>query len=196
MTNNNITDTVVVKIRLSDQHPFFIFTAASNTELIEMNLKHKDAFCIGVLSDTHGFLSPNISKAFQGVDAIIHAGDIDSPNVLHTLRQMAPVVAVRGNMDSGAWAKVLPVSEFIHMGKTYIYVVHDNLRLDIDPVSSDIHIVIFGHTHEPYVHEDKSGVLFLNPGSASLPRKGQSASVALLEITGDAHHVTLVDLDK
>jgi putative phosphoesterase len=161
-----------------------------------MNLKHNDALAIGVLSDTHGYLSPNISKVFQNVDTIIHAGDIDNPNVLHTLRQIAPVVAVRGNMDSGAWAKALPVSEFIHVGKTYIYVIHDHLRLDIDPVSSDIRVVIFGHTHEPYVHEAKSGVIFLNPGSASLPRKGQSASVALLEITGDAHHVTLVDLNK
>jgi len=195
LTNNDIADSLFIKISISDQG-CFLFVVAFNTEFIEINLKHKDAFIIGVISDTHGFLSPGISQVFKGVDSIVHAGDIDKPQILDALGSIAPVIAVRGNMDSGAWSKKLSVTKLIHVGTSYIYLIHDNLKLDLDPVSAGISIVVSGHTHEPYVKKGKSGVLFLNPGSASLPRKGHTASVALLKLSGGSYDVTFFDLGK
>lgn len=161
-----------------------------------MSLKHKSYFFIGVISDTHDFLSPGVSRVFKGVDSIVHAGDITKPEILNVLSSIAPVVAVRGNMDSGALSKKLPITELIEVGSSCIYIIHNNLNLDIDPVSAGINIVVNGHTHEPDLKEDRSGVLFLNPGSASLPRKGHPASVALLKITGSYYDVTFVDLNN
>lgn len=135
MTNNDITGSLSIKISISDQG-CFLFVVAFNTEFIEINLKHKDAFIIGVISDTHGFLSPGISQVFKDVDSIVHAGDIDKPQILDALGSIAPVIAVRGNMDSGAWSKKLSVTKLIHVGTSYIYIIHDNLKLDLDPVSA------------------------------------------------------------
>lgn len=195
MTNNDIADSLPIKSKYQ-RLSLFLFVVAFNTEFIEMNLKHKDAFLIGVISDTHGFLSPDIFQVFKGVDSIVHAGDIDKPQILDALGSIAPVIAVRGNMDSGAWSKKLSVTKLIHVGTSYIYIIHDKLKLDLDPVAAGISIVVSGHTHEPYVKKDKSGVLFLNPGSASLPRKGHAASVALLKLIGGSRYVTFVDLGK
>jgi putative phosphoesterase len=150
-------------------------------------------FTIGVLSDTHGSLNNQILDIFSGVRRIIHAGDIDTPDVLDRLNAVAPVSAVRGNMDFGAWADLLPTTNMIQVGEIWIYIIHDGQRLDLDPMASRIHVVISGHTHQPLMQHHK-GVLYLNPGSASYARHNHPASIAKLEIRGRnvaAHIVTL-----
>jgi uncharacterized protein len=136
---------------------------------------------VGVISDTHGYLPEGVADAFDRVERIIHAGDIDHPQVLDQLREIAPVTAVRGNMDSGAWAERLPRFDMIEMGGIRLYVLHIVERLDIDPASAGVHVVINGHSHQP-MNEVQGGVLFFNPGSAGFPRRGAPASVGILEI--------------
>jgi putative phosphoesterase len=136
---------------------------------------------IGVISDTHGYLPEGVADVFNRVERIIHAGDIDHPQVLDQLRKIAPVNAVRGNMDSGAWAQRLPAYDMIQVGGMHLYVLHIVERLDIDPASAGVRVVITGHSHQP-MNEDQGGVLFFNPGSACFPRLGAPPSVGILEI--------------
>jgi putative phosphoesterase len=136
---------------------------------------------VGVISDTHGFLSLEAANALRETDMIIHAGDIGKPEVLDTLRRIAPVVAVRGNMDSGAWARELPESEIVDMEHVMLYVLHDVHGLDLEPSAAGIGAVISGHTHRPSAVE-LGDVLFLNPGSATYPRFNRPASIALLHV--------------
>lgn len=152
-----------------------------------------DALTIGVLSDTHGHFGAAARAILRGVDLILHAGDIDEPAVLAALKAMAPVVAVRGNMDRGAWAAQLPEEEIVEAGAIRLYLIHDLTRISLVPESAGIHVVISGHTHRPRIRE-QGDVLYLNPGSASLPRDGHRATVALVEIRGEAiacRHVAL-----
>ena len=143
--------------------------------------KGREKVLVGVVSDTHGMLMPEVIQALKGVDLIIHAGDIGSPEVLDDLRQIAPVVAVRGNMDSGEWALELPRTEAVEVGDALLYVLHDKLDLDLDPTASGIRAVISGHTHRPSAVEH-GDVLFLNPGSSAYPRFHRPASLALLDV--------------
>lgn len=136
---------------------------------------------IGVISDTHGYLPKGVVDAFDRVERIIHAGDIDHPQVLDQLRGIAPVTAVRGNMDSGAWAERLPRYDMIQVGGIHLYVLHIVERLDIDPASAGVRVVITGHSHRP-MNEEQGGVLFFNPGSACFPRHGTPPSVGIIEI--------------
>jgi len=138
---------------------------------------------IGIISDTHGRLSGKVLELFSGVEAIFHAGDIGSPKVIDALEELAPVYAVRGNMDYGPLATRFPRKEFVELDDLFFHIIHEPHLLDIDPAAAGIDCVIFGHTHEPYCKE-KDGVLFINPGSASLPRYGQSPSVACCTIDG------------
>ncbi|MBW2624914.1 MAG: metallophosphoesterase family protein [Deltaproteobacteria bacterium] len=140
----------------------------------------KDGFLVGVISDTHGHLRPEVAEAFAGVDLIIHAGDIGKNEVLEALRAIAPVHAVRGNMDGG-WANGLPAAEVVEIGEVLIYVLHDAYLLNLDPAAAGFVAVINGHTHRAAV-EKRKGVLFLNPGSAS--PHSSSGTVALLRIRG------------
>jgi len=140
----------------------------------------KDGFIVGIISDTHGHLRPEVAEAFAGVDLIIHAGDIGNNEVLEALRSIAPVHAVRGNMDGG-WAHDLPVTEVVEVGEVLIYVLHDAYLLNLDPAAAGFVAVINGHTHRAAV-EKRKGVLFLNPGSAS--PYSSSGTVALLRIRG------------
>jgi len=144
-----------------------------------------DALTLGVLSDTHGHMDEAARDILRGADLILHAGDIDGPAILATLEAMAPVVAVRGNMDRGAWADRLPDEEIVEAGAIRLYMIHDLTRISLDPETADIRIVVSGHTHRPKIRE-KGGVVYLNPGSASLPRGGHRPTVALVEITGPA----------
>jgi len=144
-------------------------------------LEPKDNYSIGVISDTHGRIPSGVSKAFKGVDLIIHAGDIGEEAVLDKLSKIAPVAAVRGNMDFGKWTRRLPETEVIEIGQIALYVLHIANRLDADPVKTGFKAVISGHTHRPDVYE-KNGVMFINPGSASYPKFGQPASAALILI--------------
>jgi putative phosphoesterase len=124
-----------------------------------------------VISDTHGLLRPEAVAALRGSDFIIHAGDIDEPAILENLSELAPVTAVRGNVDRGPWAKELPISAVLEVGDVSIYVIHNLLELDLKPEAAGFAAVISGHTHVPK-QENKNGVLYFNPGSAG-PRRFQ-----------------------
>ena len=153
----------------------------------------KDNYSIGVISDTHGRIPSGVSNAFKGVDLIIHAGDIGEQAVLDKLSKIAPVAAVRGNMDFGKWTRRLPETEVIEIGQIVLYVLHIANRLDADPVKTGFKAVISGHTHRPDVSE-KNGVMFINPGSASYPKFGHPASAALIQIEGNDLNVNFIRL--
>jgi uncharacterized protein len=129
----------------------------------------KNQWTIGVISDTHGLLRPEAVAALQGSDYIIHAGDVGDPAILTTLAAIAPVTAVRGNVDREKGTLDLPETNVLEVGSTAIYVLHDVGRLDLDPRSAKFAAVIFGHSHRPS-QEMRNGVLFFNPGAAG-PRR-------------------------
>ena len=134
---------------------------------------------IGVISDTHGLLRPQAVEALRGSELIIHAGDAGTPELLEQLRQVAPVVAVRGNVDTGSWARTLPATrEFNFEGHT-VHVRH--ILEDVMPVPDGISAVVYGHSHEPSV-EHRGGILYLNPGSAGPRRFRLPITVARMSI--------------
>jgi putative phosphoesterase len=137
---------------------------------------------IGVISDTHGLLRPEAGQRLAGVTHIIHAGDIGRPNVLDGLRRIAPVIAIRGNVDKGQWAENYPDTQMVRLGGHSIYVLHDIHELQLDPVSCGIDVVISGHSHRPLI-ETVSGVLYLNPGSAGPRRFNLPITLATLDLT-------------
>lgn len=148
---------------------------------------------IGVISDTHGTLDPAVADVFQGAGQIVHAGDIGRSGVLKALARIAPVTAVRGNMDAGPWAASLPAVATVEFENLRICVLHDLNGLQFDPQQAGISIVISGHTHHPQlVHE--GGVLFLNPGSASQPRRHKHPTVAVLEVVNARPSARIVEL--
>jgi hypothetical protein len=126
---------------------------------------------IGVISDTHGLLRPEALSALQGSDRIIHAGDIGDPEILDRLSEIAPVTAVRGNVDRESWVRNIPETNILEVDGICIYVVHILESLDLKPEAAGIHAVIYGHSHVPK-QEVKDGVLYFNPGSAG-PRRFQ-----------------------
>jgi len=134
-------------------------------------------YVVGVISDTHGRLPPEVPRLFAGVDLIVHAGDVGGAGILQWLEKIAPVVAVRGNMD----ALDLEDLETAEVGGIRICVLHDIHRLKIDPKAADMRAVISGHSHRPSLREE-DGVLYLDPGSATRPRGGHTATVAILRI--------------
>jgi putative phosphoesterase len=136
---------------------------------------------IGVIADTHGLLRREVLELFTGVSLIIHAGDIGTPDVLTTLREIAPVRAVRGNVDKGAWADSLPETEVVEYNGSFIYLLHDLKTLDLDPSAAGIQVVISGHSHRPE-ESRKNCVLYLNPGSAGPRRFKLPVTAALLRI--------------
>ncbi len=141
----------------------------------------KPALLIGVISDTHGLLRPEAVAVLAGSDMILHAGDIGSPEVLQGLRAIAPVHAVRGNVDTGPWADRLPTSDAVAAGDSLIYLLHDLSGLDLDPRAAGIACVVSGHSHRPAIRE-KDGVLFVNPGSAGPRRFRLPVAVARLTV--------------
>jgi putative phosphoesterase len=124
---------------------------------------------IGVISDTHGLLRAEALAALRGSDHIIHAGDVGDPQILDTLAAIAPLTAVRGNVDHGAWAQKIPVTNVLEIGDISIYVLHNIQELDLKPEAANFAAVIYGHSHIPK-QELKNGVLYFNPGSAG-PRR-------------------------
>jgi putative phosphoesterase len=138
---------------------------------------------VGVVSDTHGLLRPEAVRALRGVERIVHAGDVGSASVLEELRAIAPVVAVRGNNDRGAWAAVLPATEAVEIGGALLYVIHDLAELDLDPAAAGFHAVVSGHSHRPKI-ERRDGVLYLNPGSIGPRRFTLPVSFARLRVRG------------
>ena len=136
---------------------------------------------IGVIADTHGLVRPEVMELFRGVSLVIHAGDIGTPDVLSILRKVAPVRAVRGNVDKGAWAEALPETDIIECNGSFIYLLHDLNTLDLDPAAAGMQAVISGHSHRPG-ESRKNGVLYLNPGSAGPRRFKLPITAALLRI--------------
>jgi len=148
---------------------------------------------IGIISDTHGLVRTEIIKMLKGCNLIIHAGDIGKAEVLYALKEIAPVVVVRGNVDKGDWAEKLPETEVVELSKIYIYVIHNIRKLDLNPKSAGFHIVIYGHSHKPK-KEIVDGVLYLNPGSAGPKRFNLPISMALMEISNDIN-VSFINLE-
>jgi putative phosphoesterase len=147
-----------------------------------------------VISDTHGLLRPEAQAALAGCELIVHAGDVGDPAILDRLREIAPVVAVRGNVDGGAWARALPVTETVEVSGITIHVLHDRNQLDLVPAAAGVRLVVYGHSHTPLI-EDDAGVLFLNPGSAGPRRFRLPVSVARVSIDQGTISAEIIELD-
>jgi uncharacterized protein len=148
---------------------------------------------IGIISDTHGLLRPEAAQRLAGVAHIIHAGDIGRADVLVGLRRIAPVTAIRGNVDTGDWAKEYPDTQVVRLGERSFYVLHDLQELQIDPAGCGIDVVISGHSHRPRV-ETVDGVLYLNPGSAGPRRFKLPITLATLELSASGLRPVIHDL--
>jgi hypothetical protein len=136
---------------------------------------------IGLISDTHGLLRPEALAVLQGCEHIVHAGDIGDPAVLDALSAFAPVTAVRGNNDTGAWASELPDTTRLTCADITLFVLHDRKQLALDPRTEGIDVVVSGHSHRPSI-ETREDVLYINPGSAGPRRFSLPVTVALLDI--------------
>jgi putative phosphoesterase len=136
---------------------------------------------VGVISDTHGLLRAEAIEALGGVDHILHAGDIGAPELLAALARIAPVTAIRGNVDIEPWARGLPETEVVELGGATIYVLHDLGRIDLQPEATGIQAVVYGHSHQPKM-EERNGVLYFNPGSAGPRRLKLPVSVGRLRV--------------
>ena len=136
----------------------------------------------GVISDTHGLLRPEAVAALKDVEHILHAGDVGDAEILDRLGHIAPVTAIRGNVDRSGRCGRLPETELVELGGQSIYMLHDRMALDLDPVAAGIGAVIFGHSHQPAIEWVK-GVLFFNPGSAGARRFSLPVSLGFLEIS-------------
>ncbi|PYS55979.1 MAG: YfcE family phosphodiesterase [Acidobacteria bacterium] len=147
---------------------------------------------VGIISDTHGLLRPEAIRALGKPDLIVHAGDVGSPQVLESLRALAPVIAVRGNNDVGGWADALPVFAEAQAGQVSLCVIHNIKELKL-PEHSDVQVVISGHSHRPSI-EHKDGLLFLNPGSAGPRRFKLPVSVARIRIVGKQITARMIEL--
>ena len=150
---------------------------------------------IGLISDTHGLLRDEALRALQGSELIVHAGDVGAPEILDALRSLAPVVAVRGNVDREEWAQVLPLTAVAEAGPVNIYVLHDLNQLDLDPVAAGFQVVVSGHSHK-FVRSERSGVLYINPGSAGPRRFNLPITVARLDLGVTPWSLEFVDLEK
>lgn len=148
---------------------------------------------VGVISDTHGLVRPQAIEALRGVEMILHAGDVGNPEVLEVLKGIAPVVAVRGNNDKGAWAEELPEREVLEIGDVSVYMLHDLKEFDTDPPEAGFQVIVSGHSHKPSV-EEREGILYLNPGSAGPRRFRLPVTVARLIVTGEAVSARVIEL--
>jgi hypothetical protein len=157
-----------------------------------MNLA--DPTTIGILSDTHGLVRPEVERALAGCDQILHAGDVGDQQVLKRLQRIAPVTAVRGNMDHGSWSKALPVKEMVVCAGFFFYMLHDLHQLDLEPSAAGIHMVVSGHTHQPDIFK-KDGVVYLNPGSAGHRRDHYPVSVAMVRIENGNLIPRIIEID-
>lgn len=148
---------------------------------------------VGVISDTHGLLRPEALRALEGAKHILHAGDIGDPQILTALSQIAPVTAIRGNIDEHGACGHLPATELIDLGGHSIYVLHDVKKLDLNPEAAGIAVVVFGHSHKPLIQRQRD-VLFLNPGSAGPRRFQLPVSIAWLQIEAAGLNAQIVTL--
>lgn len=147
---------------------------------------------VGLLSDTHGLLRPEVLAFLRGSDHIVHGGDVCDPQVLEALRAVAPVTVVRGNNDRGAWAAGLRESELVRLDELYLYAIHDLADIDIEPRAAGVRVVVSGHSHRPSI-EERDGVLYVNPGSAGPRRFRLPISAGELAIDGDRAQARIVE---
>jgi uncharacterized protein len=148
---------------------------------------------IGVISDTHGLVRPEALSALEGSSLIIHAGDIGHEAVLAELTAIAPVYPVRGNNDTGRWTEAIPETRVVDVGGIGIYVLHDLHALASEDLAGSIRVVVSGHSHRP-VLETRTGILYVNPGSAGPRRFRLPVSVARIVIQGHDVYPELVPL--
>ncbi|MFK4525159.1 metallophosphoesterase family protein [Bradyrhizobium sp. 956_D2_N1_5] len=151
-------------------------------------------FTIGIISDTHGLLRPEALRMLAHVDHIIHGGDIGDPEIITALRRIAPVTAIRGNVDTGEWATEFAETEFVRLAGRLFYVLHDLNTLQVDPVAQGIDVIVSGHSHVPKINT-VDGLLYLNPGSAGRRRFKLPITLARLEIAPDGLKPIIHDLD-
>jgi putative phosphoesterase len=151
----------------------------------------RGARIIGVIADTHGLVRPEAIAALRGCDALVHAGDVGKPEVLDALRELAPLTAIRGNVDT--WARDLPDTEVLELAGRCFYVLHDLHDLDLDPRAAGFSAVISGHSHQPKI-DYRDGVLYLNPGSAGPRRFRLPVAVAKIRVTRAALTPELIEL--
>ncbi len=149
---------------------------------------------IGVISDTHGLLRSEALEALRGSELILHAGDIGPSDIIEQLRAIAPVHVVRGNCDHGPWAQTLPETEVVPIADSHVYMIHDVGRLDLEPATTGLAAVIYGHSHRPEI-ETRDGVLYLNPGSAGPRRFSLPVSVAHLHADDNGLRAEIIELD-
>jgi len=148
---------------------------------------------IGLISDTHGLLRLEALDALCGSELILHAGDVGKPEILDELGKLAPVIAIRGNVDTSPWAAKLKETELVETAAATFYLVHNVNDLDLNPAAAGIHVVLFGHSHQPAQYE-KDGVLYVNPGSAGPRRFNLPISLARLNLTVKPWSVDFVTL--
>jgi putative phosphoesterase len=148
---------------------------------------------VGVISDTHGLLRPEAVEALAGSDLILHAGDVGDPEILSRLEAMAPLVAIRGNVDRGEVARVLRDTQVVEVEGHLIYILHDVETLDLTPAAAGIGMVIFGHSHMPEVRESR-GVQYFNPGSAGPRRFSNPVTVGRLRISSSSITPEVVEI--
>jgi uncharacterized protein len=149
---------------------------------------------IGVVSDTHGLLRPEVLPALEGVEQILHLGDVGSPSILKTLAELAPVHAVRGNIDTSGPCSRLPETDVLVFEDHYLYLLHDLETLHLDPAAAKFSAVLYGHTHRARI-ERRKGVLYFNPGSCGPRRFDLGVTVGLLEVvSGMPLEARIVDL--
>jgi uncharacterized protein len=153
------------------------------------------AMIIGVVADTHGLLRSQVISALRGSDRIIHAGDIGNLQILDKLGEIAPVTAVRGNVDRGTWAKKIPATGVLEVRGVSIYVLHVLQQLDLKPEVAGFAVVVSGHSHAPK-QDTKNGVLYFNPGSAGPQRFGLPVTVGKLVVSGDQVNGEILNVIK
>jgi len=153
----------------------------------------KDCSKIGLISDTHGLLRQEAVEALRGSELILHAGDVGKSEILESLKQIAPVIAVRGNVDTAAWANALPETVVVEESSFSIYMLHNLRQLDLKPAAAGFRIVISGHTHKP-LHEERDGVLYINPGSAGPRRFDLPVTVARLNLAVTPWDLKFIEL--
>lgn len=147
---------------------------------------------IGLISDTHGLLRPEALRALEGSELIIHAGDVGAPKILEELRRLAPLVAVRGNIDTRACAD-LPETAVAEAGSVLMYVLHDLKALDLKPAAAGFAMVVSGHSHKPS-RAERDGVIYVNPGSAGPRRFSLPVTLARVDLGANPWRIEFIDL--
>jgi uncharacterized protein len=150
---------------------------------------------LGLISDTHGLLRDSALRAMQNTGLIIHAGDVGDPRILEALEKLAPVTAVRGNVDTEEWATKLPPDATVKVGEVRIYAVHDVKELTLNSIPSGVSMVVSGHSHKPG-QATRNGILYINPGSAGPRRFNLPITVARLDLERQPWDVEFIDVSQ